>query len=473
MLDSAVLSLARITRSEDASRVIKDILKLLGSEHDTAMQSSTVSLGVLGSPASLDTLYELMIDSKAGRRLVGKHEVPVLVRSFAALAFGLINAPNSASKLINVIKRTPDKDLDLKACAIIALGLMKNNPDRMMIINALLDCMNDRKMHFLAKAQVPVSLGKLGDSVALSAIIKAFKAKKQHNNVRQSCAIALGLLASMEDEEAINLLKAYIRDGKDDQTRHFAYIALGRIGAGNQNYEGHLTAQMDLARFFKKEIMKPSRKTHKPWAALAAAIHARKHEVLQGDVIDKLGEVFNKERNPSYRGAFAIALGLLDARGKADDLFEALLESSDKPLKGYLCVALGLMKHRAAADRIRVIAEREKTSPRLQLQAAIARGLMGDLDAVNVLIGSLKEAQTVSVISSAARALGFIGDISAVQPLLDIVNDDKAQKLVRAFAAVALGIIGAKTHLPWYSAITESLNYRASLATTIEVLSLL
>ncbi|MHC4943371.1 MAG: HEAT repeat domain-containing protein [Planctomycetota bacterium] len=472
ILDSTVLALARITRPEYASLVLDDIMKLVGSKHQTAMEAASLSLGVLGAADPAADIYELMIDSARGQQLVGKHEVPAMVRGFAALSYGLINPPGGADRLMTIIKRAPDKDKDLKGCAITALGLMKENEAREKIVNYLIKLMDDSKMDPLIQASVPTALGKIGDSVALSRLVKGFKDDKVDDRVRMSCTLALGILASIEDKEVIDLLKAYIGKGKDAQTRHFCYIAMAQIAARDEEPEKNMETHQEISKFFLRDIVK-GKQTHKPWAGLAAALHAQKIEIFQADVIDKVTEVFKKDKNPSYRSAMAVALGLLSAKRSADILFDELERSKDKAFKGYLCVSLGLMNHKAAAERIRKIAATEVTNFRLRLQAATALGLMGDVDAVDVLIKALKEGQTVTVTSSAAQALGLIGDISAIAPLRKILEDRKANDLARAFAAVALGIIGEKTDLPWYTIITANYNYRAKVAAISEVYDLL
>jgi HEAT repeat protein len=473
ILDSAVLALARITRAEDADLVYDDILTLIGSKHQTAQESATLSLGVLGSPKAVPALYELMIDSSEGQRITGKSEVPVLVRAFAALSMGLIGSEDTVDKLFTMIKRAPDKDKDLKACAITALGLMKDSPRKEDIVNYLIKLMADQKMDQVIKATVPTALGKLGDPVALSTVVKAFKKDKQEDLILNSCAIAMGMLGNIEDKEVIDLLKAYINDGKDEQTRHFAFIALGQIGAKDENPEEHQTQHEDLAKFFLKEIVKPAKVTHLPWAGLAGAIHAKEQEQFQPSVIDKVTEAFRKTKNPSHRGAMAICLGLLNAKSQSELLFDELNKSKDKALQGYLCVSLGLMNYKAAAEKVRKIAATEIASFRLRLQAATSLGLMGDTEAVDVLIKALKEGETLSVTSSAAKALGLIGDRSAIEPLRTILDDQGANKLARAFSAVALGIIGEKSDLPWNSVISENYNYRAKVKAISEVLDIL
>ena len=90
-----------------------------------------------------------------------------------------------------------------------------------------------------------------------------------------------------------------------------------------------------------------------------------------------------------------------------------------------------------------------------------------------MLVQALKEGETLSVTSSAAKALGLIGDRSAIEPLREILDDQGANKLARAFAAVALGIIGEKSDLPWNSPISENYNYRAKVKAISEVMDIL
>jgi HEAT repeat protein len=470
ILDSAVLALGRTIRAKDADRVLDDLLEMVGSEHATARQSATLALGVLGSDKAVPHLYELMIDSKKGRAITDRHEVPVMVRAFAALSLGLINAPGSVEPLMRVITHGRKQDRDLKACAIIALGLMRDNARSEEIVNFLIKLMADKKIDPVVRAGIPTALGKLGDPVALGTVVKAFKNTKQNPLVLMSCAVAMGQLADIGDHQVVDLLKAYIKHGKDPQTRHFAYIALGRIGA---QAEDSGKDQETVAEFLLGEVIDPTKKTHLPWAALAAAIQAQKHLRFQSCLIDKLSRAFGENKNPSHRGALAIALGLLGAGKHAELLLEELVDTKDDALQGYLCVALGLMNHQGAMVPIRRIAATEAKSFRLRLQAATALGLMADTEAVEVLIKALKEGQTISVTSSAAKALGLIGDAGAIEPLRGILDSEEANDLARAFAAVALGILGEKTDLPWYNVITENSNYRAKVPATAEVYSIL
>ena len=78
-------------------------------------------------------------------------------------------------------------------------------------------------------------------------MVRVFKKSKQNPLMLMSCAIALGQLADINDREAVKLLKAYIKDGKDAQTRHFAYISLARIAAKDVKPEKNAEAQRAYA----------------------------------------------------------------------------------------------------------------------------------------------------------------------------------------------------------------------------------
>jgi HEAT repeat protein len=473
ILDSAVLSVARITMAEDASLVLDSIRGLLSSNHETAQQSACLSLGVLGSPEACDTCYQLMIDSSEGRKLVGGGKVPNLQRAFAALSLGLIGSEQYAPKLRLIIEKEDEKtQKDLIGCAIIALGLMNNIDAKEENVRFLIKQFENSKMDPFLKASIPVALAKLGNPVALSPMVKSFKEKKLNNWIRQSCAIAMGQLATIEEEEVINLLMTYAKEGKDQMTRHFSFIAMAQIATRDDNYEAHIAQHKKITEFYLRELSRPSKTQHDSWAAVAGSIHAMKHDVLAGPMINKIREKFSDTKDPSAKGALSVSLGLLNAVAAAEMLFEELNDTKNKALQGHLCIGLGLMSWQKAAEKIRDFAANEIVF-RLRLQAATALGLMGDTEAVNVLVKALESGQTLSVTSSAAKALGLIGDQSAIVPLRDILQDTKANNLARAFSAVALGIIGEKTDLPWNAVVSENFNYRAKVEAVSEVLDIL
>lgn len=474
ILDSSVLAIARILSSENGSATVESITELLASTHPTVQQSASLSLGVLGSPRAIPICYELMINSREGQKLVNKSEVPQTVRAFAALSMGLIGEGETWTKLKNVVKHGNEKvQKELIGCAITALGLMGGTEQKPEIMNFLLKRLDDQRMDPFLRSYIPVALGKLGDRTALSRIMKEFKNPDLHDAIRQSCAIAIGLLADIDNnEEAVNILIKYIKEGKDVQSRHFSFMALADIGARDTEFEANSDRHEKLTRFLLRETVKPSRTGHRSWAALAAAVHARPHEDLHAMVINKIGETFMTTSNPSDKGAMAIGLGLLRSDSWSGMLLETLCETRDKALQGYLCVSLGLMNKQAALTRIRAIASNE-TNFSFRLKAATALGLMGDTEAVGILTDALARGRTLSVTLSAAKALGLIGDRNALDALSGIIENKEAHDMARAFAAVALGMICEKSDLPWNSVIAENCNYRAAGEALVEAIDIL
>ena len=98
---------------------------------------------------------------------------------------------------------------------------------------------------------------------------------------------------------------------------------------------------------------------------------------------------------------------------------------------------------------------------------------MADKTSVEILIDVMGASETLGLASASAKALGLIGDQDAISPLRDIAQDDSNNDLTRAFACVALGIVGEKTDLPWNARISADNNYRARVPAIDEVLDIL
>ena len=64
-----------------------------------------------------------------------------------------------------------------------------------------------------------------------------------------------------------------------------------------------------------------------------------------------------------------------------------------------------------------------------------------------------------------AEALGYVGDRETIPPLADIMNDEKAQAVTRAYATLALGTIGDDNNIPALSDFFAGCNYLASTQT--------
>jgi HEAT repeat protein len=309
---------------------------------------------------------------------------------------------------------------------------------------------------------------------AKGALLKTFLDKDTDGYVRQSTAIALGLLGNVTDKDVVEGLLQYVAEGKDMQTRHFGFIALAEIGKRDKDGEqANAATHQKITELFAREIVKPSVKTNRSWAALAGAIYAKEIGSQAPVLIEQLSRAYTSEKDPSFKSAFALALGLLDVQPMAETIHQDFLESNDEDFRGYAAVALGFLNCTQAADELRRRCQDKTIAPTFRLQVATGLGLMKDTQAVQVLVSTLKDAQTLGVSSAVAKALGIIGDEKAIAPLKEIAFDASVQDITRAFACVALGMVCEKTDLPWNARISQDNNYRARVPAIDEVLDIL
>ncbi|HZM01353.1 MAG TPA: HEAT repeat domain-containing protein [Planctomycetota bacterium] len=484
VLDSSVLALARSSRDAQAEAVIATALPLLAHDELSVQTSATLSLGVLDSPLAVETLTALAVDSSDGRTLAGgRGAVPSLVRAFAALSLGLLDDAGSVDTLRELIVETPDADRDLKACAIVALGLMENerSPDATRFLLGLLA---DRKLDAVVKSYVPTSIGKLcagasgSDPSVLPELLAAFGERDTDAMVRQSLAIALGQLGEVGPGEAagspvVQALLDYVAAGKDAATRQFGLIALAQIAARDGAAAEHGPVHAAIRQRLAAEITRPSAAGHRPWALIAAALYGREQPDARADFALLASEAYESEKDPAVRSAAALALGLLEARSMAPAIFEDWLSTAEPHFKGYAALALGLLGHVEAAERLRAECGAKTITPGYRMQVATALGLLGDREAIAVLSETLEGSQTLGVSAAVAKALGLIGDDSALAPLMTLAGDGQRGAIARAFACVALGMVCEKTSLPWNVPIMESNNYLVAVPAIAEVCDIL
>jgi len=474
ILDSALLALARSTGAGQADEVIASATRLLGHDELSVRSTAALSLGVVGNDAASGILIALLQDGSQGRKLVGGGPVPWLVRSFAALSLGLLGENQGVTTLLDAVHRLPDRERDVKACAIVALGLIDpEHPRTHDVAMTLAALLKDRRLDPTIAAQVPTAMARLADQGALVALLDTFGNRDSSQLVRQSTALAVGQLAVLDDDAVVSALTREVEQGRDTQTRHFALIALGQIGGRSlmaDKGDPRRTAHEDLLALLGRELSgRGKSRAHRPWAALAMALHTSPHPELQGRVIDRLLAASDDESDPSVRGALTIALGLLGHRGSGERLLTEFRSCRDEALRGNIALALGLVGHVEAAETLRRACIRKGGSPELRLHLAMGLGLLADGQTVGALIETLQNASTLGVASAAARALGMIGDRAAIEPLGTVSLDGTVQPITRGFAAVALGLLAERSDLPWNEAIRANSNYRAMVPALVEV----
>jgi HEAT repeat protein len=456
---AAVIALGKVSTAASPN----EILALLGDEHQQVRESSCLAIGLLGSKDAIPFLIEIMKDSAKGRKDIAKtnRELSVRTRAFAALGIGLIGArcdisDTSARESLLAMIAQKDAQQDLSVAPIVALGLMRDAA----AVPHLVRLLDDEEADAIVRSYAATSLGKIGDRAATVSLVKALMSK--HNAVAQSAAIGLGALARPEDADASGALKRVVRASTDIAARNFAVIALGEIG-GKENRDFLMRLLDDKNRFLQT------------YAAIALGIYGfRTEDPEEYMIAQRLITLFNTETNVEERGAFAVGLGLLRAIQAAPMLLTALERGGPATLRAPLCTALGLLGHKPAIAEIENVV-RDRGDIELRREASIALGLLGDRNAVKILNEIMTEStQSQAVHGAVTQGLGFIGDAKAIPILRGMAVDTaKQQAATRAFAAVALGLLGDKDQIPLLTMISRDNNYLFPTESIGEVLTIL
>ena len=481
-VSSALVALGKFGIEPQQS--VQDIAKFLPDGDQEISETAAVALGILAHPDGIPALKALLADNGQGRKLVDRHEVPLRTSAFAAYGLGLIgytltgeaqaeSLQDIATTLAERFRNDSSAVQDVKIACLSALGLLPLDEENIALISGevLLPFFNDKRAKNvdIIRAHVPTTLmrwaRRLDGNHPLSVewadlFMRGLKDKKENHWVRQSLVLGLGELvhenhASYAD--AVKALRTNEDQGKDEQERYFVGVALGQIGG--EEAVKHL-----------RKTLRDGKNLHRTWAALGLGVHAYEMRSSGGlasaaEIGDDLVTLIRRDKDAARRGAYAIALGLMKHLPARDILVEEMKDTNVQQYKGYTGIALGLMD---APDVIGAITEEVRKSKRLpeQLQAlAIGLGVLGDKEIVPELLAMMKDAKTTSVYAAIAQALGFIGDVRSIEPLVNLASDKNLTGEARAFAIVALGIVGDKEEYPWNNKIAENMNYRASVST--------
>jgi HEAT repeat protein len=294
--------------------------------------------------------------------------------------------------------------------------------------------------------------------------------------VLQASVLALGQIGDADldplDESIRSTLAAVRERFEDQQARRFALIALAQASGrrGKPGPEGYAALEARKSpREYLLDRLGRAPQAERCWAALALGV--LEHAVAQGggpassEARATVRAALRDSRASDEAGALAVALGLMRDVGATELLLERLETTSDPEARGYVALALGLVGETSAVEPIQEVLARSRYAPELLRQAAIALGLLGDRKAVPALVDMLAKAQGLSSQAALASALGTIGDARSVEPLLELFRDPQKTARARGFAAAALGLVGDKELLPWRSALSVDLDYRANTET--------
>lgn len=474
IVDSALIALAKVAPLDRRGEIRRELEKALSSRLVSVEQSAILALGILGDRDATIHLREILNDTEKGREILGRSSCRDIPRSFAALSLGRLGDAHSLNSLFRLVS-DPSTPQDVAMCSVLALGSYKQHREE--IVAFLRDRLRVAQQDPDLRAQIPIALSRLGSlaSRAVPELIRIGESKKVDVSVGESCVIAVGRLASFDDQRAMSYLMDEIGKGRMQQRRHFAIQAIANMAlagitdpASARPAEGK-AEQRRWDKQYKKmtdvllrEIRAPRKRSHQPWAALALARIARSLSESHPDRVAwsaLLDHEFSANNNPSTKGAMAIALGLMNAKSSEPTLLAEIRDTRSHDLVGNLSLALGLMGSSAGKAEIgsRAFAS---TDHRLALRGIQAVGHYRDPKDIPGLLEALSNAETLNRIGALAEALGAAGTEDTIDLLLKRLGNNARPGLDRAFSAVAIGIIADRSDRPWSSGLVEAMNYR-------------
>jgi HEAT repeat protein len=482
IVDAAAIALGRSVETSASGPFLDPLTRTLAHKVRSPQQAAALALGMLAAPEAAAVLRDVVLDNSAGRAAVGvAGPVDELLRGLAALALGFCDDRESVVVLAR-IAHAPDSGRDLAASAVLGLGLQSKQAAfaTVELVKLLDDVTLDRDV----RAQVPIALQRLdGARALLPRMLDLFKDPRTQHDVARSLAIALGNVALPEEAEVVEALLAASRHHDDPLTRHFAILALGRLfeRAGPLNKEGEALRAKVHAEFLG-EARDPTRRATRPYAALALALIGRGERAAAPEAKPSLAteasiRCFNQgflfENEPSLRGAFTIALGLIGATESAKALRIELDATQIPGLRGHLATALALMHDETALPRLRELLEDRSITPGLRIDVARALGMLGDRGFEGRLIELLSEADDIPRAAAFAKALGLLGGRRAAESLIALSQRHELPQLRRAFAIVALGLLAEKSELPWNVRYLIDANFTTPIRPLQEIFDIL
>ncbi len=482
VVDAAAIALGRSVATNMAGPFLAPLQKTLAHAERTPRQAAVLGLGILGGPEAAALLREIVSDSSQGRQLCGASgSLDDLLRGLAALALGLTDQRENIEVLADLASM-PGADREIAAASVLALGLHRSHAP--FALAKLARLLEDGSLDRDVRAQVPIALQRLpGGRTLLATVLRLLAVKETSDEVSRSLVIALGAMAQPDEAEIIDALLHAAKEHSDSSTRHLALLSMGRIyERGGAPDETSAALRRRVQERLLAEVRDPDRRTHRAYAALALGIIGRGDRATAKDgkvaaltqlAGAKLIEEFEGARDPSLRGAFALALGLMGEPDAGPKLLSALDEAQNPLEAGHLALGCALAGEKSAIPLLRRRLGEAGLHPAVRIDFARALGLLEDRGFESELLAQMATADDLPKAAAYAKAIGLLGGRAAVEPLLELAQKQSLPEFRRAFAVVALGLLAEKSELPWNAGYLIDANFTTLLRPLQEVFDIL
>jgi HEAT repeat protein len=501
MTSACMIALGKIGLDTKEFKILDEFRKRLKRGNQEIREVAALAMGISKNPDAIDDLSALLEDKPLGRKWVGRAKVDDRTRSFAAYGLGLIARGNEDAnikfRVFETLKRAlGDKDLrdrDILIAILNAFRLLDPQPakggkHRRLLWSAIetlekYHAVDVSKSRQAVKAHVPPAVAELlgrGTGADRERIKKSYSAlfksrRRRHATLYQSTAIAMGRLLVPVEEDAnegphMETMRRHFDKSHDELTGNFGLIAMGQIG-GKDNLE-HLL-----------KTFRTGKRDTQGWAAIALGLfafhapvpdpkNAPRSQTPTDTVRIRIGKALHRAllriNNRDVRAAAALGLGLGGYTKAAPDM-RRLLKKYRKieEFAGYLAMGLALMDDKPAGKLIEEIMSEASRKPLLMTQTALALARLEHPGASITLRSILRTGGRFRTITlaSTSNAMGYLADPGNVAPLVRILANKSNNKMVRAFAAVALGSMAENDALTWSAWIAMNMNYSATVST--------
>lgn len=499
---AALLSMARLRAPESFTGMgLETFIDFyLRSNLAEMQEAALLALGLSGDAEAVPRLVAWLEDAETARAESGGATVGIRNRAFAAYGLGLVALENDDDALRHAIvhallealgnERTATREIQV-AC-ILATGLVPlefcgDDPEKLArhemegdkhlcggtVLSYAIAVLADRELDPWLRAHAAPAIGRLASEApadfreaSFEALRHVLEARDDEGFVRQSAAIALGLMADA-DEEAIDFqaraLLTRLSKQEDPLLARFALIGLARAssrqGAGARGDEGLGKGLAVLAGELAR-----SQGADKGWAALALAVlgHGRldRPALADQEILRSLRANLQRARTAEEASGLVLALGVLRDEESRGAVREAFDEIEDPLFRARAALALGLLgPDDEAAEPMRAFLSEVAGKPGIARDAALGLRLAGDQKVTPFLIEQLARRPEPEARAALVDALAALRDPRALGALGALLADAKGPSLVRRAAAVAVGEIADPRAAPWSAPFGLDLNY--------------
>jgi HEAT repeat protein len=441
---AAALALGRAgSRIKDMA--VPPLQKLTKDSHPVAAESAVLALGMLGSQESVPLLTEFLNNPKVDHRL----------RANTAVALGLIGEKSSSRAMMDLLLRPKVHD-QVKAGSMMGLALMKEQPAAFTLMNF----MNNRSEREDLRAMAATALGKMGYTSIpkgkkkvdiVEALVRVLSSTKKERKLKLSAIMAVSALGPSEkisSDKLVDLLGRIYQRERNADIRSFILVGIAELAR-----EGR--AQEKARMLFRNVLRGESNNSLLSFACIAAGLSSDRVSLKY------LRNIFTKNSNPELRSAAAVSLGLLKDVESTQLLVDEISGKGSPELKGYCCVALGLMgakENKEALPKLREILQ-TGNDPQLKAAAAMALTLLGEANAVNLLLKAVEEGNSYTRMSI-LMAIGYFRDMRTVKPLMNLFESERGMNdEIRAITLTAIGYIIEEAKVPILKKLAMHYNY--------------